>query len=121
MVEPTESEPLSELQRFCDAMLQIRREIEDVEQGRISIEESPLRHAPHTAASLCEDWQRTYERRVAVFPLANQASTKFWPPVGRIDNVYGDRNLVCACPPMEAYGEPGEIRSDREAVASATR
>ena len=121
MVEPTESEPLSELQRFCEAMLKIRREIEQVEQARITIEESPLRRAPHTAASLCEDWARAYERTEAVFPLANQVSVKFWPPVGRIDNVYGDRNLVCACPPMEAYAETDEAPTNRETVGSAAR
>jgi glycine dehydrogenase len=102
MVEPTESEDLAELDRFCDAMIAIRAEIEDVASGRWSVEESPLRGAPHTAAALVADWDRPYERAVAVFPTGYHA-TKYWPPVARINQAYGDRNLVCSCPPIEAF------------------
>ena len=102
MVEPTESEDLGELDRFCDAMIAIRAEIDDVTAGRWSVEESPLRHAPHTAASLVEEWDRPYDRSTAVYPTGSVVS-KYWPPVARIDQAYGDRNLVCTCPPPEAY------------------
>ena len=100
MVEPTESEDLAELDRFCDAMAAIRREIDEVGEGRWSVEESPLRRAPHTAASLVSTWDRPYDRRTAVFP-AGEPARKYWPPVARIDQAYGDRNLVCSCPPIE--------------------
>jgi glycine dehydrogenase len=107
MIEPTESESLEELERFCEAMIVIREEIRDVESGRIELEKSPLRHAPHTAESLLDaDWDRAYSRETGAYPAAWVRGRKFWPAVGRIDNVYGDRNLVCACPPMEVYGEP---------------
>jgi glycine dehydrogenase len=102
MVEPTESEDLAELDRFCDAMIAIRAEIEDVASGRWSVEESPLRGAPHTAAALIADWDRPYERAVGVFP-AGYHTQKYWPPVARINQAYGDRNLVCSCPPIEAF------------------
>ncbi len=102
MVEPTESEDLAELDRFCDAMISIRSEIEDVASGRWSVEDSPLRGAPHTASSLVEDWKRSYGRDVAVFP-SGRTEDKYWPPVGRIDQAYGDRHLVCNCPPPEAF------------------
>jgi glycine dehydrogenase len=102
MVEPTESEDLAELDRFCDAMIAIRAEIEDVASGRWAIEESPLRGAPHTAAALVANWDRPYDRNVAVFP-AGYHTTKYWPPVARINQAYGDRNLVCSCPPIEAF------------------
>jgi glycine dehydrogenase len=106
MVEPTESESKFELDRFCDAMVAIREEIRRVERGEWSPDDSPLRHSPHTAADVASDtWHRTYPRELGAFPAGIAADTgdKYWPPVGRIDNAYGDRNLVCACPPVEAY------------------
>ena len=108
MVEPTESENLGELDRFIAAMISIRAEIADIEKGQITIEESPLRHAPHTSADLLQDdWNRKYPRTQAGFPTGNDVEIgragKYWPTVGRIDGVYGDRNLICACLPMEAY------------------
>ena len=102
MVEPTESEDLAELDRFCDAMIAIRAEIDDVNAGRWSVEESPLRGAPHTAASLVEGWERPYDRRTAVFP-AGESADKYWPPVARINQAYGDRHLMCTCPPLDTY------------------
>jgi glycine dehydrogenase len=102
MVEPTESEDLAELDRFCDAMIAIRAEIGDVGAGHWSIEDSPLRGAPHTAAALASAWERSYDRRRGAFPSGDFA-TKYWPPVARIDQAYGDRNLVCSCPPPEAF------------------
>lgn len=104
MVEPTESEDLAEIDRFCDAMIAIREEIAEVEAGTWSPEDSPLRHAPHTARALVGDWDRAYSREVGVFP-AGIDPDKYWPPVARIDQAYGDRNLVCACPPPEAFAE----------------
>ncbi|CAN5520076.1 aminomethyl-transferring glycine dehydrogenase [soil metagenome] len=108
MVEPTESEDLAEIDRFCDAMIAIRAEIDRVGAGEWTPEDSPLRGAPHTASALVGEWERTYSRELAVFPtgLAGQApGDKYWPPVARIDQAYGDRNLVCACPPPEAFAE----------------
>ncbi|WGY04629.1 aminomethyl-transferring glycine dehydrogenase [Nocardioides sp. QY071] len=104
MVEPTESEDLAELDRFCDAMIAIKGEIDKVGSGEWSVDDSPLHHAPHTARTLVGDWDRAYSREVAVFP-AGISPDKYWPPVARIDQAYGDRNLVCACPPLEAYAE----------------
>lgn len=104
MVEPTESEDLAELDRFCDAMLSIRAEIDDVGSGRVALENSPLRNAPHTMDDLVsETWDRPYAREVGVYPAPWIKANKFWPSCGRVDNVYGDRNLVCTCPPLEAY------------------
>ncbi|RME63103.1 MAG: aminotransferase class V-fold PLP-dependent enzyme, partial [Caldilineae bacterium] len=104
MIEPTESEPKGELDRFCWAMLAIREEVRAVERGEITIEDSPLRHAPHTAEDVINDaWDRPYPREVAAYPDPGLRDNKFWPAVGRIDNVYGDRHLFCACPPVEAY------------------
>ena len=102
MVEPTESEDLTELDRFCDAMIAIRGEIHRVAAGEWAPEESPLRHAPHTAGCLVADWERAYSRELAVFP-AGIDPDKYWPPVARVDNAYGDRHLVCACPSPEAF------------------
>ena len=108
MVEPTESEDLAELDRFCDAMLSIRSEIDDVGSGRISLDDSPLRNAPHTMDDvLDEKWDRKYSRDVGAYPAPWIRANKFWPSCGRVDNVYGDRNLVCTCPPLSAY-EDGE-------------
>ncbi|HET9769735.1 MAG TPA: glycine dehydrogenase (aminomethyl-transferring), partial [Acidimicrobiia bacterium] len=104
MVEPTESESQAELDRFCDAMLAIREEIRRVERGEWAVEDSPLRHAPHPAADVAtDDWERPYRRDEAAFPVATLRHDKYWPPVSRIDNAYGDRNVVCSCPPLSAY------------------
>jgi glycine dehydrogenase len=106
MVEPTESEPLAELDRFCDAMIAIRQEIRDVEEGRVKAEESPLRRAPHTVAAVtASEWRRPYSREQAAFPLASVRESKFWPAVARIDNAWGDRNLFCTCPSVEDAGQ----------------
>jgi glycine dehydrogenase len=105
MVEPTESEDLAEIDRFCEAMISIRAEADRVQAGEWTPETSPLRGAPHTAAALAGEWDRPYSRELAVFP-AGPDSDKYWPPVGRIDQAYGDRNLVCACPPPEAFASP---------------
>jgi glycine dehydrogenase len=102
MVEPTESETLTELDRFCDAMIAIRAEIADVAAGRWEMEASPLRGAPHTAAALVGEWDRVYGREEAVFP-AGLTPVKYWPPVARINQAYGDRHLMCTCPPLEAF------------------
>ncbi len=107
MVEPTESEDLAEIDRFCDAMLAIRAEIEQVERGEWSVDKSPLRGAPHTARAIVGDWDRAYPREVAVFPTGPDPD-KYWPPVARIDQAYGDRHLVCSCPPPEAFAEAAE-------------
>jgi glycine dehydrogenase len=106
MVEPTESEPLAELDRFCDAMIAIRREIARAERGEWPQDHNPLKHAPHTAASLISgEWTRPYTREEAAYPVPGLKRQKYWPPVGRVDNVHGDRNLFCSCVPMSAYGE----------------
>jgi glycine dehydrogenase len=109
MIEPTESESKAELDRFCDAMIAIRREISDIEAGRWKIEASPLRHAPHTVHDIADDnWQRAYSRSEGCFPAGTSRTDKYWSPVGRVDNVYGDRNLVCSCPPVADYAEAAE-------------
>ncbi|MBW4090609.1 MAG: aminomethyl-transferring glycine dehydrogenase [Proteobacteria bacterium] len=109
MIEPTESEPKEELDRFCDAMIAIRAEIAAVAAGRWDRADNPLKGAPHTAAAvLGSSWSHAYSRETAAFPLPFVAAAKYWPPVGRVDNVYGDRNLVCACAPVEAYAEAAE-------------
>ena len=110
MIEPTESEAKVELDRFCDAMLAIRQEIAEIERGRLTVEQSPLRHAPHAAQDLVEEaWERPYRaRRRMLSGAASIAANKYWPPVSRIDNVYGDRNLVCSCPPIEDYTQAAE-------------
>jgi glycine dehydrogenase len=105
MIEPTESENLRELERFIGAMTAIRAEIADIEAGEITVEESPLRFAPHTSADLVrENWDRKYSREIGAFPSGNDVeigrSGKYWPTVGRVDGVYGDRNLVCSCVPI---------------------
>ncbi|GAA1772575.1 aminomethyl-transferring glycine dehydrogenase [Nocardioides hankookensis] len=104
MVEPTESEDLGEIDRFIDAMIAIRAEIDQVAAGEWTAEESPLRGAPHTSRALVGKWKRAYSRELAVFPTGIDPD-KYWPPVARIDQAYGDRNLVCACPPLEAFAE----------------
>jgi glycine dehydrogenase len=109
MIEPTESESKAELDRFCDAMIAIRREIAEIEQGRWQVEASPLRHAPHTVHDIADDaWARAYSRAEGCFPAGTSRTDKYWCPVGRVDNVYGDRNLVCSCPPIEDYAQAAE-------------
>ncbi len=109
MVEPTESEPMAELDRFVDAMIAIRKEIAEIEAGRWPREDNPLKHAPHTARAVSADqWSHPYSRAVAAYPVPALAAAKYWSPVGRIDNVYGDRNLFCTCPPPVA--DPGADR-----------
>ncbi|HYS87589.1 MAG TPA: aminomethyl-transferring glycine dehydrogenase [Bradyrhizobium sp.] len=109
MIEPTESESKAELDRFCDAMIAIRREIAEIESGRWKIEASPLRHAPHTVHDIADDsWARAYSRAEGCFPSGTSRVDKYWCPVGRVDNVYGDRNLVCSCPPVEDYAQAAE-------------
>jgi glycine dehydrogenase len=104
MVEPTESEDLAELDRFCDAMVAIRAEIAAVERGEWTVDQSPLRLAPHPAADVVADeWTRPYTRELAAFPTGVDPAGKYWPPVSRVDAAYGDRHLVCACPPVSAY------------------
>jgi glycine dehydrogenase len=104
MVEPTESEDLAELDRFIEAMLAIRAEIDEIASGEVDLAESALRRAPHTARCLLEEWNRPYSREQAVFP-GGVGDVKYWPPVGRIDQPYGDRHLVCSCPPPEAFAQ----------------
>ena len=103
MVEPTESEDLAELDRFCDAMIAIKGEIDRVAAGEWPATDNPLRGAPHTAAALAGDWDHPYSRAEAVFPPGVSPAHKYFPPVGRIDGAYGDRNLMCSCPAPEAY------------------
>ena len=106
MIEPTESESLAELDRFIEAMISIREEIREVEEKIYSIEDSPLRNAPHCAQVVTSDqWEYKYPRSVAAYPAHNSHRNKYWPPVGRIDNVYGDRNLMCTCPSMSDFKE----------------
>ena len=105
MVEPTESEDLYELDRFCEAMIAIRGEIAEVEAGEVPVADSMLRNAPHTAAALASKWEYPYERSTAAFPVGVEAGDKYWPPVSRIDGAYGDRHLVCSCPPPESFQE----------------
>lgn len=106
MIEPTESETMDELDRFCDAMISIRNEIREIENGSYKVDDNVLVNAPHTAVvALSDNWNYSYSREKAVYPLAYTRSSKFWPSVSRIDNAYGDRNLVCACPPIEMYQE----------------
>src|SRR5690606_5739907 len=103
MIEPTESEAKAELNRFCDAMIAIRAEIREIESGAMDREANPLKGAPHTMADLAADhWDRPYSRAVAAFPAPGQTETKYWPPVNRVDNAYGDRHLVCSCPPLDS-------------------
>ncbi|MEO9197763.1 MAG: glycine dehydrogenase (aminomethyl-transferring), partial [Antricoccus sp.] len=105
MVEPTESENLAELDRFIEAMISIRAEAEKVESGEWDSADNPLVNAPHTALSIAQDWQHPYSRETAAYPTLATRQAKYWPPVRRIDGAYGDRNLVCSCPPPEAFEE----------------
>jgi glycine dehydrogenase len=108
MIEPTESEGLAELDRFCEAMILIREEVRAIERGGGDRLDNPLKHAPHTADLLLADWARPYPREQAFFPTESTRAAKYWPPVSRVDNVYGDRHLVCECPPVEAYRQAAE-------------
>ncbi|HNF87543.1 MAG TPA: glycine dehydrogenase (aminomethyl-transferring), partial [bacterium] len=104
MVEPTESEPKSELDRFCEAMISIRNEIREIENGQAHKEDNVLKHAPHTAETVVSDtWTHAYTREKAAFPLPTLRTNKIWPSVGRVNDAYGDRNLICSCPPVESY------------------
>ena len=106
MVEPTESESLGELDRFCEAMVSIRKEIKEIESGAADPENNVLKNAPHTMAiATAEKWELPYSRQKAVYPLPHIADNKFWPAIGRIDSAYGDRNLMCSCLPVSAYSE----------------
>jgi len=104
MVEPTESESKRELDRFIDAMIAIRSEIDEIASGRADKKENVIKFAPHTAkAVVSSDWNRSYSRERAAYPLPWVRENKFWPAVARVDNVYGDKNLICSCPPIESY------------------
>jgi len=119
MVEPTESESKAELDRFCEAMITIRTEIEEVEQEVVAVEDSPLKQAPHTAAMIARDeWPHPYSRERAAFPAPWTTEDKFWPTVRRVDDAFGDRNLVCSCPPMEAYQMEGDEDELKEALTA---
>lgn len=109
MIEPTESESKMEIDRFCDAMIAIREEIRSIEQGQAPQDNNLLKNAPHTVLELAdENWQRPYSRTQACFPKGVPATSKYWSPVNRIDNVYGDRNLICTCPPVEQFQAAAE-------------
>ncbi len=109
MIEPTESESKAELDRFCDAMIAIRGEIDDIAAGKLDRTDNPLKNAPHPAREvMADEWAHAYSRERAAFPLPYVAAAKYWPPVKRVDNVYGDRNLVCTCAPLEAYAQAAE-------------
>lgn len=108
MIEPTESEPKAELDRFCEAMLSIRAEMDAIEKGEMPKDNNPLKHAPHTVNDLVAQWDRPYSREQGCFPPGAFRVDKYWPPVGRVDNAFGDRNLVCQCPPVESYVEASE-------------
>ena len=110
MIEPTESESKAELDRFIEAMISIRKEINEIAEGKLDKLDNPLKNAPHTSAQIAdENWNHCYSRKDAVFPTIHQYNAKFWPPVGRVDNAYGDRNLVCSCLPLEMYEKETQI------------
>jgi len=109
MIEPTESESKAEIDRFIDAMIAIRHEIADIERGRFTRNESPLSHAPHTVLDIADDeWTRKYSRKEGCFPGGRTAKDKYWSPSNRIDNAYGDRNIICSCPPLTDYHQAAE-------------
>jgi glycine dehydrogenase len=104
MVEPTESESKAELDRFCEAMITIRKEIQEIEDGKFDKVNNVIKNAPHTCKlTVSDNWNKPYSREKAAYPLSWVRDNKFWPSVGRVDNAYGDRNLVCSCAPIEAY------------------
>jgi glycine dehydrogenase len=107
MIEPTESESLEELDRFCDALIAIHAELREIEDGLFDPQDNPLKNAPHPASRLvATDWPHPYSREKAAYPAPWLREHKFWPPVGRVDNVYGDRNIFCTCPPLEEIAQP---------------
>lgn len=108
MVEPTESEPKAELDRFIDAMIGIATEADLIAAGKHDRDNNPLRRAPHTVEDLVGEWDRPYSREEACYPPGSFRVDKYWSPVNRVDNVYGDRNLVCSCPPLESYATAAE-------------
>jgi glycine dehydrogenase len=108
MIEPTESETKAELDRFCDAMLAIHAEARAIEEGLSDPNNNPLKNAPHTVEDLVGEWHRPYSREAACFPAGAFRVDKYWPPVNRVNNVYGDRNLVCSCPPLDTYVKAAE-------------
>ena len=108
MIEPTESEPKAELDRFCDAMLGIKEEADAVKNGKYPKDNNPLSNAPHTMSDLVSEWDRPYSREQACFPPGSFKIDKYWAPVNRVDNAHGDKNLICACPPMDEYLEAAE-------------
>jgi glycine dehydrogenase len=116
MIEPTESETKAELDRFCAAMLAIREEVRAIEDGRSDRKNNPLKNAPHTVEDLVGEWNRPYSREAACFPPGAFRVDKYWPPVNRVDNVYGDRNPVRTCPPMDAYKEAVSSKSGPSAA-----
>ena len=119
MVEPTESESKAELDRFCEAMIAIRTEIEEVEHGVVDAEASVLKQAPHTAEMVTRDaWDHPYSRERAAFPSDTTREDKFWPTVRRVDDAFGDRNLICSCPPIEAYQMEGDENDLKEALTA---
>jgi glycine dehydrogenase len=104
MIEPTESESKAEIDRFCDAMISIRQEIRSIEDGALDRRDNPLVNAPHTAEAIArDDWPHAYSRELAVYPAGHGTRAKYWPPVARVDELAGDRNLVCSCPPATDY------------------
>jgi Glycine cleavage system protein P (pyridoxal-binding), C-terminal domain len=106
MIEPTESEDKSELDRFCEAMISIHQEIREIAEGKLDRTDNPLKNAPHTQhAVIVTEWNHGYNRERAVFPLPYTRESKFWPAVGRVNNTYGDRNLICTCEPVSSYAE----------------
>jgi len=110
MIEPTESEPMEELDRFVEAMIAIRKEIAEIEEGEFDKKENVLKHAPHTASVVTADeWTRPYSRQKAAFPLDYVKKSKFWPSVSRIDSAYGDRNLICSCLAVEEYANQESV------------
>jgi glycine dehydrogenase len=108
MIEPTESETKGEIDRLCDALLAIREEVRAIEDGRMDRQNNPLKNAPHTVRDLVENWERPYSREAACFPAGTLGIDKYWPPINRVDNAYGDRNLMCSCPPVESYAKAAE-------------
>ena len=108
MIEPTESESKEELDRYCDALIAIRKEVEEIETGKADKANNVLKNAPHTVEDLVGEWNRPYSREEACFPPGAFRVDKYWPPVNRVDNVYGDRNLFCTCPPVEELAEAAE-------------
>ena len=104
MIEPTESESKEEIDRFCEAMIAIRAEVREIEEGRVDPKDNPLKNAPHTIDMVCADeWNHAYSREQAAYPLPSLRIDKYWSPVGRVDNVFGDTNLICSCPPLSDY------------------